>query len=193
MGFLDDVRQQQANQDAKINSCKSQLQRDAKTMFTSAILAQHAKAIADGMKQSLKEKIVARDFTFDHSFFGGKKRCRYQDNYCADIELHPNRYDFPPSYCVLTNRLDGRDSNARPSFPSQDFMYIFNSSNYDGRDEDRIHCWSTEHVIKSFERAIKLLRADGIDARLNIANGANGNPIEIALHAEVPCDSNGNV
>ena len=193
MGFLDDVRQQQAEQDAKIDSYKSQLRNDAKTLFTRDILEQHAKAITNGMKQSLREKIVARDFFIDYSFFGRKRRYRYQDDYRADIELHPNRYDFPPSYCVLTNRLDGRNSNARPSFSSQDFMYVFNSSNYDERDEDRLHCWSADHVRASFERAVKLLHADGIDASMYFVLGANDNPIEVVLHAEVKCDSNGNI
>lgn len=193
MGFLDDVRQQQGEQDAETERRDTQLRNDAQTLFTNNMLEQHAKAIADGMKRSLREKIVSRNFDFIYGMFNGKKHCCYQDDYRADIELHQSRYGFPPSYCVLTDRHDGRYSDARPSFQSQDFMYVFNSSNYEGRDEDRLHCWSYDHVTKSFDRAVNLLRADGIDAKLNIVRGAKKNPIEIILHAEIPCNSKGDV
>lgn len=193
MGFLDDVRQQQGEHDADVERYDAQLRNDAKTLFTNDVLEQHAREIADGMKRSLREKIVARKFDFTHGFFNGKKHYRYQDDYRANIEFHTSRYGFPPSYCVLTDCHDGRYSGARPSFPSQDFMYVFNNSNYDGRDEDRLHCWSYEHVTKSFDRAVNLLRTDGIDAKLSIVRGAKQNPIEIVLHAEIPCNSNGDV
>ena len=193
MGFLDDARRAQAQNDARLQRDAEALARD-ELLFTDAMVEQYAQAIAEGMRRALQEKIRVRYFKFVYGSFHRKKHCHYEEDYRAKIERRP-KTGFPPAYASsLSDPHDCRDANARPAFPSRQFLSIHNPSDYESSDQDTIYCWSFDHVRKPYERAVKLLRADGIDARLTLSDfGYVEDWKTLWLHASIRCDDEGNV
>ncbi len=187
MGFLDNARKLQQENDMKAKKASDALARDAQALFTDAMVDEHAKAIADGVRYALQDKIIRRFFEFKNvGLFLNKKVYYYEEGYRATVKLCDRKL-YSPKYA---SPAESRGSRALPDFPRDDFMYIRNSGDEDHAGSDYIYCWSFDHVRKSYERAVEMLRADGMDVQFTFEPTRWAG---LMLHAEVVCDENGNV
>lgn len=190
MGFLDIARMIQTKSDEKSQFFSDKIEHDAQTLFTDEKVNEYAGYIADGMKDALLQKIASRQFEFIYGMFNRKKNCHYEEEYRAKIECH--QHNFSPNL-VPSSKMYCWYANARPPFPNDGFISIYNGSDGETMNVDIINCWSLDHVIKPYRRAVEILRGDGINAKLTISDFGVENWRGLVFHAELPCDDNGNV